>query len=165
MTTLFADQFLTPVANPVDTVEEVAQVNDWTFDRDDDELTAVLPGSFCDYQLRCLWREEGRALQIANLFDLKVPEAKRPAVYEAIGRLNERLWLGHFEMWAEEGLIMFRHAAVVDGAIGQTHVELLIETAHAECERYYPVFQFILWSGKTAQEAIDAALLDVIGEA
>lgn len=166
MTTLFADEFLTPVSNPVDTVEEVATVNDWLFDRGaDDELTVALPGSYCEYQLRCFWREEGRALQIANVFDAKVPPAKRPGVYEAICRINERLWLGHFEIWAEEGMIMFRHAAVVDGEISQTHAELLIETALAECERYYPVFQFVLWSGKSAVEAIDAALLDVAGEA
>ena len=43
--------------------------------------------------------------------------------------------------------------------------ELLVETAIDECERFYPVFQFVLWAGKTPQEAIAAALIDTQGEA
>ena len=34
-----------------------------------------------------------------------------------------------------------------------------------ECERFYPVFQFVLWAGKTPQEAISAALIETQGEA
>ena len=34
-----------------------------------------------------------------------------------------------------------------------------------ECERFYPVFQFVLWGGKSPSEAISAALIDTAGEA
>jgi hypothetical protein len=34
-----------------------------------------------------------------------------------------------------------------------------------ECERFYPVFQFVLWGGKSPAEAISAALIDTAGEA
>jgi hypothetical protein len=34
-----------------------------------------------------------------------------------------------------------------------------------ECERFYPVFQFVLWGGKSPGEAIAAALIDTHGEA
>ena len=44
-------------------------------------------------------------------------------------------------------------------------VETLVETALDECERFYPVFQFVLWGGKTPSEAIAAALIDTQGEA
>jgi hypothetical protein len=43
--------------------------------------------------------------------------------------------------------------------------ETLIESAIDECERYYPVFQFVLWGGKTPREAIAAALIETQGEA
>jgi len=43
-----------------------------------------------------------------------VPADKRPAIYEAIGLINEQLWIGHFEMWAASGLVLFRHAALLD---------------------------------------------------
>jgi hypothetical protein len=45
------------------------------------------------------------------------------------------------------------------------HAETLVEAAIEECERFYPVFQFVLWAGKTPQEAIAAALIETQGEA
>jgi hypothetical protein len=43
--------------------------------------------------------------------------------------------------------------------------ELLVESAIEECERFYPVFQFVLWGGKTPQDALAAALIETQGEA
>jgi hypothetical protein len=42
---------------------------------------------------------------------------------------------------------------------------LLIESAIDECERFYPVFQFVLWGGKTPKEALAASLTETQGEA
>jgi hypothetical protein len=46
-----------------------------------------------------------------------------------------------------------------------TLCETLIETALSECERYYPVFQFVIWAGKAPREAIETAMLETVGEA
>ena len=43
--------------------------------------------------------------------------------------------------------------------------EAIAEAAVEECERFYPVFQFVLWGGKAPGEAIAAALIDTHGEA
>ena len=43
--------------------------------------------------------------------------------------------------------------------------ELLVESAIDECERFYPVFQFVLWGGKTPAEALAASLIETRGEA
>ena len=41
---------------------------------------------------------------------------------------------------------------------------LLVGAIHA-CERYYPAFQFVVWAGKSASEAMSAAMFDTEGEA
>ena len=41
----------------------------------------------------------------------------------------------------------------------------MVETAIDECERFYPVFQFVLWGGKSPAEAISASLIETRGEA
>jgi hypothetical protein len=41
---------------------------------------------------------------------------------------------------------------------------MLAGAIHA-CERYYPAFQFVVWAGKTATEAMSAAMFDTEGEA
>ena len=43
-------------------------------------------------------------------------------------------------------------------------VSMLDGAIHA-CERYYPAFNFVVWAGKSPQEAMAAAMFDVEGEA
>ena len=33
------------------------------------------------------------------------------------------------------------------------------------CEGYFPAFQFVVWAGKPAREALDAAMFETSGEA
>ena len=47
---------------------------------------------------------------------LKAAAALRDAAHELINLVNQRVWLGHFEVWAEDGELIFRHAmALPDG--------------------------------------------------
>lgn len=157
--------------NPVDIAEDLAGANDWSAERQsEDELVIFIPGQYADLQYRILWREDFKTLQFACMLDMKVPEAKRGDIYEVIGLVNERMWIGHFEFWAEEGAILFRHASLANdplygGTIGEDHIVTMLETALGECERFYPVFQFVMWGGQSAQQAIESAMLDCVGSA
>ena len=120
-------------------------------------------------ELRAIWREDDQVLQLLVLPDIRVADDKRSAIYETIGLINEQLWLGHFDMWASSGVLLFRHAALLDGSAEATltldQAETLVEAAIDECERFYPVFQFVLWGDKSPSEAIAAALIETQGEA
>ena len=155
---------------PIDRLEQYFEARNWAYERaGDEEIVATAGGSWAQYELRAVWRGDDQVLQFLALPDIRAAADKRAAVYEAIGLINEQLWLGHFEMWASSGLILFRHAVLIDGEgdepMSADAVETLVETAIDECERFYPVFQFVLWAGKTPQEAIAAALIDTQGEA
>ncbi len=156
--------------NPVDMAEELAGANEWAVERHgDDELTMFISGQYTDLQFRVFWRDDFKTLQFACMFDLKVPEGKRGDIYESIGMINERMWIGHFEFWAEEGALLYRHASLANdpllGAIGEDHIITMIETALGECERFYPVFQFVMWGGQTPAQAIESAMLECAGSA
>ena len=43
--------------------------------------------------------------------------------------------------------------------------EALLNLALEACEHYYPAFQFVLWGGKSAKDAVDAAVLECAGRA
>jgi len=156
-------------AAPIDVLEEYFRAHGWTHERREDEVEARVKGSWTEYELRALWREHDQVLQFLAFPDIKVPDDRRAAVYEAIGLVNEQLWLGHFELWSQSGVLLYRHAAMVDGEEGGTMsldtAELLVESAVDECERFYPVFQFVLWGGKSPREALAAALVETQGEA
>jgi hypothetical protein len=80
--------------------------------------------------------------------------------------INEKLWLGHFDLCSEDLVPMFRHTMLMRGGNASIEpLEDLVDIALNECERYFPAFQFVLWGGKSPREALNAAMLDPVGEA
>ena len=169
---MIADEYESEGADggPIDTLESYFDAHGWSHERvGDDEIIATAPGSWAQYELRGVWREADRVLQFLALPDIRVAADKRAQVYEVIGLVNEQLWLGHFEIWSSNGMLLFRHAALLDAGqdvpLTVEQAGTLIEAAVDECERFYPVFQFVLWGGKSPAEAIAAALIETHGEA
>lgn len=155
---------------PLDMLESYFTAHGWSAERGEDEVTATVKGSWTEYELRALWREEDGVLQFLAFPDVKVTEDRRPAIHETLALVNEQLWLGHFELWSSSGILLYRNASVIDASdeeptLSLAAAELLVDTAIDECERFYPVFQFVLWGGKSPREAIAAAMVETQGEA
>jgi hypothetical protein len=156
------------IANPIDIAEEIVLANQWAHDRSsDEELLVEIDGKWCDYRLLFLWQREISALHFSCSFDMKVPKARRAAVLELLAAINERLWLGHFDLVTDDQSPAFRQGVLFRGAGGASveQVEDLVDIAVTECERFYPAFQLVIWGGKQAEEAIAAAMIDPAGEA
>ena len=155
-------------SHPVDVIEQIAAINDWTFERaGDDEITISVSGGWADYHVSFSWMEDREAIHLACAFDLKVPETRKLEVMRLITSVNEQLWIGHFDLWSAEGVVMFRQALLLSGgAEPNTHqVERLLVTAIEACERYFQAFQFVVWAGKDAAEALEGVLFETVGEA
>ena len=155
---------------PIDMLEHWFDAHGWSHERvGDEEIVAGCDGSWGQYELRGIWRDDDRVLQFLAFPDIRITQDQHSAIYEVIGLINEQLWLGHFELWSGNGVIVFRHAALLDGqdepTLNADQADLLIDTAIGELDRFYPVFQFVLWGGKTPAEAIAAAMVETQGEA
>ena len=154
--------------NPLDIMEDIVRTNEWLFDRSSEyELLVEMSGRWCDYRMFFVWREEVKALYFTCSLDMKVIPEKRSEITELLSQINERMWFGHFELCSEAGTPMFRHTMLTRGWNNVTAEQLedLVEIAVSECERFYPSFQYVLWAGYSAQQAIEATMLDPIGEA
>jgi len=155
-------------ANPLAVVEDIAADHNWAFERSgEDEVTIVSKGDWTDYQLSFTWMGEIEALHLACAFDMKIPAARRNEVQRLIAAVNEQMWVGHFDIWTASGMIMYRQAIPLpDGMTATTGQceSMLVSAIHA-CERYYPAMQFVVWAGKTAEQAMSAAMFDTAGEA
>ena len=155
-------------SNPIDLIEEIIGANEWPFQRaGENDLMAEVAGRWCDYRLHFGSIPEIGAMQFSCAYDMKVTDRKREAVYPLLALVNERIWLGHFDLSGEGGLPCYRHAMLLRGARGASveQLEDLVDIAFNECERFYPAFQFLLWGGKNAAEAIEAAVVETVGEA
>ncbi len=153
--------------NPVDMVEQIATIHDWTFERSaPDELTLAVAGSHCDYHISLNWRADLEALHLACAFDFRTAKTRVPEIYRLMAKINEQLWLGHFDHWSEDCMMLYRNGLLLAGA--GTHAaqcEGLLKAALEACERYYQSFQFVLWAGQTAEEALAATMLETHGNA
>jgi hypothetical protein len=162
-----ADSGQTRINNPLDLVEHIAGKHGWVMDRaGDDELTLTVSGQWTDYHISLNWRDDLETLHIACAFDAKIPENRLSEVYRLVAQINEQLWLGHFDVWLHEGLIMYRHGLMLNGAVAtEGQCEALFKMALEACERYFQAFQFVVWAGKESREALASSMFETEGRA
>ena len=154
--------------NPIDIVEEVIYEKKWSFSRADEyELVADISSKWCQYRLYFTWSENIRAISFTITFDLKFPQSKISKAYELIGLINEKLWLGHFDITSKNGIPAFRHTILSNADSDFLHKKLenLVDIAIYECEKYYPSFQQVLFDEIEPSESLLFTNFEVLGSA
>ena len=154
--------------NPIDIVEEVIYEKKWSFSRADEyELVADISSKWCQYRLYFTWSENIRAISFTITFDLKFPQNKIIKAYELIGLINEKLWLGHFDITSKNGIPAFRHTILSNADSDFLHKKLenLVDIAIYECEKYYPSFQQVLFDEIEPSESLLFTNFEVLGSA
>ena len=154
--------------DPLEVVEHVLSAENLTFDRTDDgDLAFSLIGDWKDYELWFAWREEAGCLQLCLALDLQVEAEMRPGLYELLALVNQRVWIGHFELWSEDNELLFRHALPLPEGERPTLAQAaaMIDAAVEAADRFYPAFDFLLAHGKTPAEAVSSCLFETVGRA
>jgi len=155
-------------AAPVDMLAALFEARGWPFEvTSEDEVSGEVQGSWAKYQIRGVWRADDNVLQLLCLPDIRVSQEKRKQAYELLALVNEQMWVGHFDIWSNGSVLLYRHGAMLgdDGMLSILQAQSLVETAIDECDRFYPAFQFVLWGDKSPRAALDSALVDAAGEA
>lgn len=153
--------------DPLDVVENVLSAENLPFDRTEDgDLAFALAGDWRDYELWFAWRPEGDCLQLCCSLDLRAPKSRR-ATYELLSLVNQRVWLGHFEIWPEDGEIIFRHSLALPHGERPTLAQAasMIDAAVEAADRFFPAFNFLLKGAKTPSDAMAACMFETVGRA
>ena len=91
------------LVNPLDTAEQVVHNRQWVFDRSmDDELVAEFTGQWCNLRIWLTWQQDLRALMLSCSYESRIPARMKHAIYPLLALINERLWLGHFDLSSED---------------------------------------------------------------
>jgi len=155
--------------NPIEVIEDLIFTQEWVSQRlSDNEVMAEVRGRWCDYNIHFVWTEDSSILQFfIILVDIQVPNDKKKEVYELICDLNERLPLGHFEVFMKIKTPVFRHALLLPGTrtLSEALLEQLLDIGLEACEKFYPSFQFVIFGNKTPEDAVSMSMIDVAGEA
>ena len=104
------------------------------------------------------------ALMMAGFY---IVMSRHNLVKKLIGLINEQLWIGHFDVWSKEGVVLFRNSHMLAGGADVTpqQCEALLRSATDSCDLYYQAFQFVVWAGKSASESLSAVMFETAGEA
>ena len=154
--------------DPLDVVEHVLSAENLEFDRSDEgDLAFSLAGDWKDYELWFAWRPEADCLQLCLSIDMRIGKDRRAAAYELVSLINQRVWLGHFEIWADDGEVVFRHALSLPAGERPTMAQAasMIDAAMEAADRFYPAFDFLVQGSRSPEEAIAACMFETVGEA
>jgi len=154
--------------NPIDIVEDLIHSKKWTFSRSDDhELVAEIASNWCQYRLYFSWSELVNAISFTVTFDLKFPKSNLQSVYELLACINEKLWIGHFDITSKNGIPAFRYTVLELQGNEMLHKQLenIVDIAIYECEKYYPAFQLLLFEETPPQEAFELCSINTLGRA
>lgn len=151
-----------------ETVEHVLGVMGWQYERDGyDAVQCVAPTRWGEMGALFASRMDPAALHFSLTLDVKPQATKKSIIAELVLLMNERLWLGHFDYWAEDEVIIFRHALPLEGRVtaGTGEIQAVLNAAIEATVQFVPAFNFVIWAGKTPSEAMTAAMFETEGEA
>ena len=166
---LYVDDDSIEATDPLDVVEAIISSDD-RFDverAEDGDVQFSFDGPWAGAAGYFSYREELPALLFTLGFDLRAPRARIGDAAKLAALINENLWLGHFDVWSDDGSVIFRHSLPMIGReeISMGEVQALLAAALDAADRFYPAFAYLLQSDRTPEEAAKAAMFETAGEA
>ncbi|HVY88121.1 MAG TPA: YbjN domain-containing protein [Hyphomonadaceae bacterium] len=152
----------------LDVVEQTLLAAEWACERSEEGMIhCASMTKWGEFGGMFAWRDEPASLNFSLTLDLRAPNAKQHAISELLRKINERLWLGHFDYWNEEGVAVFRHTIPMLDRISPDAGEIAAVLAAAldAADQFLPAFNFVVWAGKSAEEAVAAVVFETAGEA
>src|ERR1700743_1871313 len=138
--------------DPLDVIQHVLPAENLTFDRTEDgDLAFTLAGDWKDYELWFAWRPEADCLQLCLSIDRRVEKTQRAGACELANLVNQRVWVGHFEVWSDDGEVVFRHAMALPEGERPTLAQAasMIDAAMEAAARFSPAFAFLMSGRKS----------------
>ena len=158
-------------STPLDQVEAILHANQWQFTRlSADELCMDLQGEHSDYAVFFLWDEALDSLQICVQMDVDVRAVPKAQLFESVMKVNDKLWLGHFDVPAQSFKPSLRYTALLKGDEDHNiaQIEDALNALLLQSEQYSVVFKADVSSGAQPvsyadQSDVKLALMDVQG--
>ncbi|OUU61732.1 MAG: hypothetical protein CBC22_06775 [Alphaproteobacteria bacterium TMED62] len=153
--------------NPLDVIEDIVICNNWEYERDSNENIHVeVGGEWCDYQLSFGINDEYNLLYISCVLDMNIPDYRFKEMYSFIASLNEKLLIGHFEIWTDESWPVLKQSFPMPNnhSLCRNQLEQATLLALKECEKFYPAFQLFAWDNKDVNSTLQHLMLETQGE-
>ena len=153
-----------PKGDVVSVFQRICVAENYSFERVSDEVMEMsVQGTWCDHSISVRWDADEEIVQIFVVFDGRIPGGRTGDVCRLIALINERLKVGHFDFWDKSGSLVYRSTMSLRGGAKLTSQQAMDMIAHAmdASERGYPACQYVVWAGKSPEDALTSALVDL----
>jgi hypothetical protein len=155
--------------DPMEMIEAVLSADDRfiTERAEDGDVQFTILADRADIVGHVAWRSELPAVLFTVAFPLRAGPERLADAQRLAAIINEHLWLGHFDIWSDDGAVVFRHGIAMIGRteLFEGEVHAMMAASLDATDRLLPAFSLLLESGRTPEEAAEVALFDVMGEA
>jgi hypothetical protein len=157
-----------PTELSLDVVEQTLLGADWACERSEEGVIhCAAVTKWGEFGGMFVWRDEPASLHFSLTLDLRAPNARQSAIADLLRRINERLWLGHFDYWNDDGVAVFRHTIPMLDRVAPDPGEIaaILAAALDAADQFLPAFNFVVWAGQSPADAMAAVVFETAGEA
>lgn len=150
--------------NPTRVFERLALAEGYDIERiAPNELEMAIPGLWCDHTISLIWNSASEQIQIFLAFEGKTPGGRSDDICRLMSLINENLSAGHFDYSSQHKALVYRNALSLRGGATLKIEQAmdLIASALDAAERGYPACQYVIWAGKSPEDALTSALVDL----
>lgn len=150
--------------SPLDVFHRLAIAEGYDFERETTtRLHIYVPGLWCHHDITLSWNEKDELLSLFLAFGDRYPGGRSNDMCRLMSLINERLAAGHFDFWEKTGGLLYRNSLSLRGGakLRTEQAQDLIALALDAAERAYPACQYVVWAGKSPEEALNSALIDL----
>lgn len=149
---------------PIAVFERLCVAENFDYERiSETELHLSINGTWCEHDISLVWNAKKEQVDLYLLFEGRTPSGRTDDMCRLVILINERLQTGHFDYWASKNSLVYRDRINLAGG-AKLNIEQamsLLSGALEAAERGYPACQYVVWAGKSPEEALDTALLDL----
>lgn len=152
----------------IDLAENLAARMSLYFDRiNDNEIALQMKGKTSVYNVAVILKPEYEIAYFSCDLDLLVTDESYLAIVESIVKVNEKIWVGHFDYIASERRIVYSLTIPFISSFGldEDIVTATFRLITDECDRFYPYFSMIIEHGVVPEFSLCSLFLDAVGEA
>ena len=155
MTTSLAD-ITDSKFHPINLLEEIIISKNWVFERPiEDEIYIEVPTKYSNLIIQVSWLKKSERIEIKSFFYIKMDFSNNIEIYKLLNLINKKIDYGHFII-NDLKYPTFKNSIIIkeSKSIKFDFLKEILNYAIIQSEKFFPIFQLVLWGGKKAEEAI-----------
>lgn len=150
--------------SPLDVFKRICIAENYPYEMEGTNvLHASVSGLWCLHDITISWKPDLEQVHVFLAFGDRYPGGRSDDICRLMSLINERLPSGHFDFWSTSGGLVYRNTLSLRGGakLMTEQAQDLIAQALDAAERGYPACQYVVWAGKSPEDALTSALVDL----